>query len=113
MVNPVTDFFRGLQETEASRIGRMAERVAEGSVDSQKQSDEYNRVNLFNHMYYMQEEPRPHAYNVYSCLNSYFCARDGGHAGSFKTVSFYNNQAKDRRTKLTQKFTEESAVAQN
>lgn len=29
MVNPVTDFFRSLQETEASRIGRMAERVAE------------------------------------------------------------------------------------
>lgn len=29
MGNPVTDMFRSMQETEASRIGRMAERVAE------------------------------------------------------------------------------------
>jgi hypothetical protein len=29
MGNPITEMFRKLQETEASRIGRMAERVAE------------------------------------------------------------------------------------
>ena len=27
--NPITDFFRGIQETEAQRIGRMKERVAQ------------------------------------------------------------------------------------
>lgn len=77
-------------------------------MDSQKQSDEYTRPNLFTHMYYLQEEPRPHSYNVYSVVNSYFKGRDGGRASAFGTVGFYNDQAKARRAELMQKCEAES-----
>ena len=70
------------------------------SIDSQKQSDEANRPNLFTHLYYLQDEPRPHAYNVYSVMSSYFKGREGGAASSFSTVQFYNEQAKAKRQEL-------------
>mmetsp|Transcript_7449 Transcript_7449/g.11767 ORF Transcript_7449/g.11767 Transcript_7449/m.11767 type:complete len:115 (-) Transcript_7449:143-487(-) len=104
----IGDLFRSLQESETSRIGRLSERLAEGSIDSQKQSDEYSRPNLFTHMYYLNEEPRPHAYNVYSVMSSYFKGRDGGAASSFKTVQFYNDQAKSKRQELVEKFEKSS-----
>lgn len=78
--------------------------MVRASVDSQKQADEANRPNLFTHLYYMQDEPRPHAYNVYSTMSSYFKGREGGAASSFSTVQFYNDQAKAKRQELVEKY---------
>ncbi|OEU22864.1 hypothetical protein FRACYDRAFT_259231 [Fragilariopsis cylindrus CCMP1102] len=111
MSNPFSSFFRNLQETEESRIGRLSERIAEGSVNAQKHSDEYSRVNLFTHMYYLQDEPRQKAYNVYSNMSSYFKGRHGGAASSFSSVHFYNEQAKNKRAELVEKYNAEVAVA--
>eukprot|EP00751_Fragilariopsis_kerguelensis_P009745 CAMPEP_0170795836 /NCGR_PEP_ID=MMETSP0733-20121128/24413_1 /TAXON_ID=186038 /ORGANISM="Fragilariopsis kerguelensis, Strain L26-C5" /LENGTH=110 /DNA_ID=CAMNT_0011145905 /DNA_START=118 /DNA_END=450 /DNA_ORIENTATION=- len=103
--------FRSLQETDESRNSSQAERLAKASVNSQKQSDEYSRVNLFAHMYYLQDEPRQKAYNVYSNMSSYFKGREGGAASSFNSVRFYNNQAKNKRAELIEKYNTEVAVA--
>ena len=81
-----------------------------GSVDSQKHSDEYNRVNTFSHLYYLQDEPRQAAYNVYSNMSSYFKGRQGGAASSFSTVNFYNEQAKSKRDALVEQYKAEAAV---
>ena len=80
-----------------------------GSVDSQKQVDEYNRVNMFTHLYYLQDEPRQAAYNVYSTMSSYFKGRQGGAASSFHTVRFYNEQAKSKRDALVAQYNAEAA----
>eukprot|EP00535_Pseudo-nitzschia_heimii_P005805 CAMPEP_0197173338 /NCGR_PEP_ID=MMETSP1423-20130617/316_1 /TAXON_ID=476441 /ORGANISM="Pseudo-nitzschia heimii, Strain UNC1101" /LENGTH=114 /DNA_ID=CAMNT_0042622149 /DNA_START=130 /DNA_END=474 /DNA_ORIENTATION=+ len=104
------NFFKAFQETEDSRIGRLSERLAEGSIDSQKQSDEYNRVNIFTHLYYLQDEPRQAAYNVYSNMSSFFKGRQGGAASSFHTVRFYNEQAKTKRDALVEKYNAEAAL---
>ena len=82
-----------------------------GSINAQKYSDEYNRVNLYTHLYYLQDEPRQSAYNVYSMMSSYFKNRDGGAASSFHTVRFYNEQAKNKRVALVEKYNAEAAVA--
>ena len=82
-----------------------------GSVNAQKHSDEYSRVNLFTHMYYLQDEPRQKAYNVYSNMSSYFKGRHGGAASSFSSVHFYNEQAKNKRAELVEKYNAEVAVA--
>ena len=55
-------------------------------------------------LYYLQDEPRPHAYNVYSTMSSYFKGREGGAASSFSTVDFYNEQAKKKRQELVDKY---------
>ena len=81
------------------------------SIDSQKQSDEYNRPNLFTHLYYLQDEPRQAAYNVYSNMSSYFKGRQGGAASSFATVDFYNKQAKNKRAALLEKYKAEAELA--
>jgi len=104
------NFFQGFQETESSRIGRLSERLAEGSVNAQKHSDEYKRPNNFTHLYYLQDEPRQAAYNVYSNMSSYFCGRQGGAASSFQTVHFYNEQAKKKRDTLVEKYNAEEAL---
>jgi hypothetical protein len=54
-------------------------------------------------MYYLNEEPRPYAYNVYSVMSSYFKGREGGAASSFSTVQFYNDQAKNKRQSMIEK----------
>ena len=81
-----------------------------GSIDSQKHADEYNRVNMFTHLYYLQDEPRQAAYNVYSNMSSFFKGRQGGAASSFHTVRFYNEQAKNKRDALVEKFKAEAAM---
>eukprot|EP00531_Pseudo-nitzschia_arenysensis_P003602 CAMPEP_0116132514 /NCGR_PEP_ID=MMETSP0329-20121206/9590_1 /TAXON_ID=697910 /ORGANISM="Pseudo-nitzschia arenysensis, Strain B593" /LENGTH=113 /DNA_ID=CAMNT_0003627037 /DNA_START=51 /DNA_END=392 /DNA_ORIENTATION=+ len=103
-------FFKSFQETEESRIGRLSERVAEASVNSQKQSDEYTRPNMFSHLYYLQDEPRQAAYNVYSNMSSYFKGRAGGAASSFSTVAFYNEQAKNKRAAMIEKYNAEASL---
>jgi hypothetical protein len=80
------------------------------SINSQKHADEYNRVNTFTHLYYLQEEPRQAAYNVYSNMSSYFKGRQGGAASSFSTVSFYNEQAKQKRVTAIQRFKVEAEL---
>lgn len=80
------------------------------SVDSQKQSDEYNRPNMFSHLYYLQDEPRQAAYNVYSNMSSYFKGRAGGAASSFSTVAFYNEQAKNKRAAMIEKYNAEASL---
>eukprot|EP00934_Nitzschia_sp_Nitz4_P001616 Nitzschia sp. Nitz4//scaffold152_size53828//46584//47007//NITZ4_006752-RA/size53828-augustus-gene-0.100-mRNA-1//-1//CDS//3329537232//1616//frame0 len=92
--------FKTMQESEASRIGRMAERVAEGSIDSQKQVDEFNRTQTFTHAYYLGHESRPRAFNSFTCVNSYFKGREGGIGSSYKTARYYNEQARNRRDEL-------------
>jgi len=62
-------------------------------------------------MYYLQDEPRQKAYNVYSNMSSYFKGREGGAASSFNSVRFYNNQAKNKRAELIEKYNTELAVA--
>mmetsp|Transcript_2445 Transcript_2445/g.5328 ORF Transcript_2445/g.5328 Transcript_2445/m.5328 type:complete len:119 (+) Transcript_2445:143-499(+) len=111
MSNPLKNLFQSIQETEESRIGRLAERLAEGSVNAQKHSDEYNRPNLFTHLYYLQDEPRQSAYNVYSNMSSYFKGRNGGAASSFHSVRYYNEEAKKKRTALVEKYEAEASVA--
>eukprot|EP00536_Pseudo-nitzschia_multiseries_P018863 jgi/Psemu1/57707/gm1.57707_g len=111
MSNPLKSFFQGFQETEESRIGRLSERLAEGSVNAQKHSDEYNRPNNFTHLYYLQDEPRQSAYNVYSNMSSYFKGRAGGAASSFHSVRYYNEEAKKKRAALVEKYNAEAAVA--
>lgn len=85
--------------------------INRASIDSQKHSDEYNRPNMFTHLYYLQDEPRQAAYNVYSNMSSYFKGRQGGAASSFSTVAFYNEQAKNKREALVEKYKAESAMA--
>mmetsp|Transcript_1942 Transcript_1942/g.4101 ORF Transcript_1942/g.4101 Transcript_1942/m.4101 type:complete len:115 (-) Transcript_1942:49-393(-) len=111
MSNPIKSFFQGLQETEESRIGRLSERLAEGSINAQKHSDEYNRPNTFSHLYYLQDEPRQAAYNVYSNMSSYFKGRQGGAASSFHSVRFYNQEAKNKRAAMLAKYDAEAALA--
>jgi len=62
-------------------------------------------------MYYLQDEPRQKAYNVYSNMSSYFKGREGGAASSFNSVRFYNDQAKNKRAELVEKYNAEVAVA--
>mmetsp|Transcript_20633 Transcript_20633/g.58516 ORF Transcript_20633/g.58516 Transcript_20633/m.58516 type:complete len:106 (+) Transcript_20633:91-408(+) len=95
-----TQIFRSMQESEASRIGRMAERVAEGSVDAQKQVDEYERLNPYTHSYYLADQGRPRAFNSFTCINSYFKGRGGGTGSSFQTARYYAEQASIRRAEL-------------
>eukprot|EP00339_Tiarina_fusa_P004379 CAMPEP_0117007306 /NCGR_PEP_ID=MMETSP0472-20121206/7229_1 /TAXON_ID=693140 ORGANISM="Tiarina fusus, Strain LIS" /NCGR_SAMPLE_ID=MMETSP0472 /ASSEMBLY_ACC=CAM_ASM_000603 /LENGTH=109 /DNA_ID=CAMNT_0004709029 /DNA_START=91 /DNA_END=420 /DNA_ORIENTATION=- len=109
MVNPVTSFFRSMQETDASRIDRMKERVAEGSIDAQKQVDEYNVLNTFSHAYYLNGEKRLRAFNSYTCSNSYFAGRAGGIGSSFKTARYYTDQAMSRRDALMEEVAAESS----
>ena len=56
----------------------------------------------------MQVEPRQAAYNVYSNMSSYFKGREGGAASSFSSVRFYNEQAKNKREALVEKFKAEA-----
>ena len=60
-------------------------------------------------MYYLGEESRPHAYNVYSTMSSYFKGREGGSASSFKSVQFYNDQAKAKRQQMIEKYQAEKS----
>jgi hypothetical protein len=60
------------------------------------------------HMYYLGDESRPHAYNVYSVMNSYFKGREGGSASTFKSVQYYNEKAKSKRSQLIEKFEAEN-----
>ena len=135
-----TDLFRKLQEPDSSRIGRMAERVAEyvlrnfrwlskrfimlpvvsdirfsslltfcpfpplhrGSINAQKQVDEYTRPQPFAHSYYLADEMRPRAFNSFTCMNSYFKGRAGGVGSSFKSARYYSEQARNRRAELVE-----------
>eukprot|EP00980_Cylindrotheca_fusiformis_P019003 scaffold6374_cov121-Cylindrotheca_fusiformis.AAC.4 len=103
-----SSLFRDMQESEASRIGRMAERVAEASVNSQKQADEFTRPNPFVHSYYLGEEGRPRAFNSFTVVNSYFKGRPGGAASSFKSCRYYSDQARRRRDALAESVKSES-----
>ena len=82
-----------------------------GSINAQKHSDEYNRPNTFSHLYYLQDEPRQAAYNVYSNMSSYFKGRQGGAASSFHSVRFYNQEAKNKRAAMLAKYDAEAALA--
>lgn len=104
-----TQLFRRMQESETSRIGRMAERVAEGSIDAQKQVDEYNRINSFSHSYYLSDEARPRAFNSFTCMNSYFKGRGGGAGSSFQSSRYYTEQARNRRDELIQQVESSSS----
>ena len=65
---------------------------------------------MFTHLYYLQDEPRQAAYNVYSNMNSYFKGREGGAASSFATVNFYNKQAKNKRAAMVEKYKAEAEL---
>jgi hypothetical protein len=80
-----------------------------GSIDAQKQVDEYNRPNTYGHTYYLVEEGRPRAFNSFTCNNSFFKGRAGGAGSSFKTCRYYTDQARDRRDALMEKVEEEKA----
>ena len=71
-----------------------------GSIDSQKQVDEYNVKNEFGHAYYVNGERRSASFNMWTCVNSYFAGREGGVGSSFKTARFYTDQARSRRDAL-------------
>lgn len=73
-----------------------------GSVDAQKQVDEYDRTNAFTHAYYLSDEGRPRAFNSFTCVNSYFKGRAGGTGSSFQTARYYSEQAKNRRAELVE-----------
>ena len=66
---------------------------------------------MFSHLYYLQDEPRQAAYNVYSNMHSYFKGREGGSASSFSSVDFYNKQAKSKREALVAKYNAEASLA--
>mmetsp|Transcript_18452 Transcript_18452/g.45747 ORF Transcript_18452/g.45747 Transcript_18452/m.45747 type:complete len:109 (-) Transcript_18452:101-427(-) len=106
----ISNFFRGMQESEASRIGRLSERVAEASIDSQKQVDEYNRPNPYTNVYYLSDEGRPYAFNSFTCSNSYFKGRAGGAGSSFKSCRYYSDQAKARRDAIAESAASESSA---
>ncbi|CAJ1949749.1 unnamed protein product [Cylindrotheca closterium] len=98
-----------MQESEASRIGRLAERVAEASINSQKLVDEYDRPNTYTQSYYLQDEGRPYAFNSFTCTNSYFKGRAGGSGSSFKSCRYYSDQAKARRDAVAETAAAESS----
>lgn len=74
--------------------------VNRGSVDAQKQVDEYERLNPYTHSYYLADQGRPRAFNSFTCINSYFKGRAGGTGSSFQTARYYAEQASIRRAEL-------------
>lgn len=44
-------------------------------------------------------------------MSSYFKGRNGGAASSFHSVRFYNEEAKNKRTALVEKYNAEASVA--
>mmetsp|Transcript_23758 Transcript_23758/g.67165 ORF Transcript_23758/g.67165 Transcript_23758/m.67165 type:complete len:110 (-) Transcript_23758:132-461(-) len=100
MVHPITAFCKSLQETEESRIGRMSERVAENSIDSQKKSDEYKAPQYFGHMWYLGAAIQPRAYNTFTTSHSYFCNKKEGAGSSFIACRYYTDEARKKRDAL-------------
>ena len=70
------------------------------SVDAQKQVDDYSRPNYTAHLYYLEQELRPRAFNSFTCVHSAFAGRQGGIGSSFKTCRYYNDRARNKRDAL-------------
>ncbi|KAL3757235.1 hypothetical protein ACHAWU_008396 [Discostella pseudostelligera] len=98
MSNPITTWIKKSMETYKDREEWMVERISEGSINSQKMSDE--RHGPFKvHDHYRAEMRTRTNFRHRSAISSY-AGSEAGNAGSYSALNYYQEGFAKRRDEI-------------